>query len=47
MATAGQDKQQGNPGAVVACVRQLDWMVGMGLNSAAGYRGHRSRLYAI
>jgi len=41
MAAAGQTKQQKNPGAVVACVRQLDWMVGMGINSAAGHRVHR------
>jgi len=44
MAAAGQAKEQGNPDVVVACIRQLDWLVGMGLNSAAGHRGHRSRL---
>jgi len=37
IAGARQAKEQGNPGAVVACVRQLDWLVGMGLNSAAGH----------
>jgi len=41
MAAAGQAKEQENPGAVVACVRQLDWMVGVGINSAAGRRVHR------
>ena len=39
---AGQAKQQKNPGAVVvACVKQLDWMTGFGINSTAGPRGHR------
>ena len=37
MAAAGQAIQQGNPGAVVACIRQLDHMTGTGYNS---YRGH-------
>jgi len=41
MAAVGQAKEQGNPGAVVACFRQLDWLVGMGLNSAAGQHFHR------
>ena len=33
MAAAGQAKQQKNPGAVVACIKQLDWMTGLGINS--------------
>ena len=41
MAAAGQAKQQKNPGAVVACTKQLDWMTGLGINSTAGQRGHR------
>ena len=36
MAAAGQAKQQKNPGAVVACIKQLDWMTGLGINSIAG-----------
>ena len=43
MAAAGQAKQQNNPGAVVACIRQLDWMTGLGMNSTAGHRVHRGR----
>lgn len=43
MAAAGQAKQQKNPGAVVACIRQLDWMCGLGINSHSGHRAHRSR----
>ena len=42
--TAGQAKAQRNPGAVVAAIRQLDWMCGLGINSSAGHRVHRSRL---
>ena len=42
--TAGQAKAQRNPGAVVAAIRQLDWMCGLGINSNAGHRVHRSRL---
>ena len=42
--TAGQAKAQRNPGAVVAAIRQLDWMCGLGLNSHAGHRVHRSQL---
>ena len=42
--TAGQAKAQRNPGAVVAAIRQLDWMCGLGINSHAGHRVHRSRL---
>jgi hypothetical protein len=38
MAAAGQAMKQKNPGAVVACIRQLDHMTGTGYNS---YRGHR------
>ena len=30
MAATGQAMQQGNPGAVVACIRQLDHMTGTG-----------------
>ena len=41
MAAAGQAKQQRNPGAVVACIKQLDWMTGLGINSNAGSRGRR------
>ena len=40
MAAAGQAKQQKNPGAVVACIRQLDHMTGTGYNS---HRGHGVR----
>ena len=36
MATAGQAMQQKNPGAVVACIRQLDHMTGTGYNSHRG-----------
>jgi len=41
MSAAGQAKQQKNPGAVVACIKQLDWMTGLGSNSTAGKRGRR------
>ena len=40
MATAGQAMKQKNPGAVVACIRQLDHMTGTGYNS---HRGHGVR----
>ena len=43
MAAAGQAKQQKNPGAVVACIKQLDWMTGLGINSNSGHRVHRAR----
>ena len=33
MAATGQAMQQKNPGAVVACIRQLDHMTGTGYNS--------------
>ena len=36
MAAAGQAMQQKNPGAVVACIRQLDHMTGTGYNSHRG-----------
>ena len=36
MAAAGQGMEQGNPGAVVACIRQLDHMTGTGYNSHRG-----------
>ena len=42
MAAAGQAMQQKNPGAVVACIRQLDHMTGTGYNSN---RGHGMRRY--
>ena len=42
MAAAGQAKQQKNPGAVVACIKQLDWMTGLGINSTSGQRGYGS-----
>ena len=41
MAAAGQAMKQKNPGAVVACIRQLDHMTGVGYNS---YRGHGIRI---
>ena len=41
MAAAGQAMQQRNPGAVVACIRQLDHMTGTGYNSHRGYGIHR------
>ena len=41
MAAAGQAMKQKNPGAVVACTRQLDWMCGLGINSQRGYSVHR------
>ena len=44
MAAAGQAKQQKNPGAVVACIKQLDWMTGLGIYSISGSRGQRGRL---
>ena len=37
MASAGQAMQQKNPGAVVACIRQLDHMTGTGYNSNRGH----------
>ena len=42
MTAAGQAMQQKNPGAVVACIRQLDHMTGTGYNS---HRGHGMRRY--
>ena len=36
MAAAGQAMRQSNPGAVVACIRQLDHMTGTGYNSHCG-----------
>ena len=36
-----QAKQQKNPGAVVACIKQLDCMTGSGINSIFWQRGHR------
>ena len=43
MAAAGQAKQQKNPGAVVACIKQLDWMTGLGINSISGSSAQRRR----
>ena len=42
MAAAGQAMKQKNPGAVVACIRQLDHMTGTGYNR---HRGHGMRRY--
>ena len=39
---SGQAMKQKNPGAVVACIRQLDHMTGTGYNS---HRGHGMRRY--
>ena len=36
MAAAGQAKQQKNPGAVVACIKQLDWMTDWASTQPAG-----------
>ena len=36
MAAAGQAMKQKNPGAVVACIRQLDHMTGTGYKSHGG-----------
>ena len=41
MAAAGQAMQQKSPGAVVACIRQLDHMTGTGYNSHRGLGIHR------
>lgn len=41
MAAAGQAKQQNNPGAVVACIRQLDRMTGIGIGTTASTSGYR------
>jgi len=43
MSAAGQAKQQKNPGAVVACIKQLDWMTGLGINSVSGSSSQRRR----
>ena len=43
IAAAGQAKQQKNPEAVMACIKQLDWMTGLGINSTAGQRVSRGR----
>ena len=43
MPTAGQAKQQKNPGAVLACIKQLDWMTGLGINSISGHRVRRHK----
>ena len=41
MSAAGQAMHQKNPGAVVAAIRQLDWMFGLSINSQRGYSVHR------
>ena len=41
---SGQAMKQKNPGAVVAAIRQLDWMTGLGVNSTAGHLVQRSGL---
>ena len=38
---SGQAMKQKNPGAVVACIRQLDHMTGTGYTSQRGYGFHR------
>jgi hypothetical protein len=43
MAAACQAKQQKNPGAVVACIKQLDWMTGLGINSTSRSSSQRRR----
>ena len=43
MAAAGQAMQQKNPGAVVACIRQLDHMTGTEYNSHLGRPTHHYR----
>ena len=44
MAATGQAIKQKNPGAVVACIRQLDHMTGTGYNSHRSY-GFQKRLH--
>ena len=44
IAASGQAMKQKNPGAVVACIRQLDYMTGTGYNLHRGY-GFRGRLH--
>ena len=46
MAAAGQAMKQKNPGAVVSCVRQLDWMTGLGVNSTIGHRARFWRYWS-
>ena len=41
MAATGQAKQQNNPGAVVACIRQLDRMTGLGIGNTSSTSGYR------
>jgi hypothetical protein len=37
-----KSRSTGKPsGAVVAAIRQLDWMCGLGINSQRGYSGYR------
>ena len=47
MAAAGQAMQQKNPGAVVACIRQLDHMTGTGYNSHRGMEIDDGRYLSI
>ena len=41
MAAAGQAKQQNNPEAFVACIKQLDRTTRLSINSASRHKGHR------
>ena len=43
MSAAGQVKQQKNPRAVWACIKQLDWMTGLGIHSNARQQCPRVR----
>ena len=47
MAAAGQAMQQKNPGAVVACTKQLDWMTGLGIFNCLSKRAERPSLIRI
>jgi hypothetical protein len=38
---AGQAKQQNNPEAFVACIKQLDRTTRLSINSASRHKGHR------
>ena len=41
MSAARQAKQQKNPGGVVACIKQLDWIGAWGFSNA-GSKGRKS-----
>lgn len=43
IAAAGQAKQQKNPGAIVACVKQLDWMTDLRIRAVSGCNTHCRR----